>query len=120
MKLAIKGEQLAARYLRKKRFRILSQNFRTRYGEIDVIACRERLLVFCEVKTRTSSKFGKPVEAITPYKMERLKKLAEIYLARHLKDERITEIRFDVITITFENPKLSQVSINHLENAFDY
>jgi putative endonuclease len=120
MKLAIKGEQLAAHYLRKKHFRILSQNFRTRYGEIDIIARRERLLVFCEVKTRTSGKFGKAVEAITTYKREKLKKLAEIYLARHLKDSRITEIRFDVITVTFENSKPSQVSINHLENAFDY
>jgi putative endonuclease len=120
MKLGLKGEQLAVRYLRKKHFRILSQNFRTKYGEIDIIAQQGKLLVFCEVKTRLSNEFGEAVEAITSYKMKKLKKLAEIYLAQYLKDNEITEVRFDVITITFENRTLSQVSISHLENAFGY
>lgn len=108
------GEQLASRYLRRKGFKILEKNFSTRIGEIDIIAMRQNLLVFCEVKTRLNKEFGEPFEAVTLYKQNRLRRLAEYYLLKHQK--YFEEIRFDVISILLEEGDL--MKIEHIENAF--
>jgi putative endonuclease len=109
------GEKAAVDYLLRKSFRILAKNYRLRFGEIDIIAKKGKTLIFCEVKTRESSRFGEPFEAVTEAKRERLKKLAEGYLLAEKPD--FEEIRFDVISIFIDKEK--SIFVNHLEGAFD-
>jgi len=108
------GEQLASLYLQRKGFKILERNLSNRLGELDLVAQRQDLLVFCEVKTRTNREFGEPFEAVTPFKQKRLKRLAEGYLARH--DLFFESVRFDVISILLADREKTR--IEHIENAF--
>lgn len=78
--LGRRGEQLACRYLRQKGYQIVAQRFRTKFGEIDIIARKQNLLAFVEVKTRRGSRFGTPLMAITRDKQIKLLKAAQIYL----------------------------------------
>lgn len=85
-----RGEDLAAEYLKKKGFTILDRNFRIRGGEIDIVALdpstgsgKNSTLAFIEVKTRSSSEFGSPLEAITPWKLRALIKTAQFYKLQH-------------------------------------
>ena len=75
------GEALAVRYLREQGMEVLERNWRCRHGEVDVVARDGDCLVICEVKTRRSSGFGEPVEAVTFAKARRLRRLAAAYLA---------------------------------------
>ena len=77
------GEKLACEYLKNRGYKILDQNYRTRGGEIDIVAKDEETLVFVEVKTRTSRAFGFPEEAIDERKQRKLALTAEHYLAFH-------------------------------------
>jgi putative endonuclease len=74
------GETLAAAFLEKKGYTIVTRNFRLKSGEIDIIARRKQTVVFCEVKARNTREFGEPFEAVTSYKQKRLKRLALAYL----------------------------------------
>ncbi len=76
------GEQLAASYLLKHGYRILSRNFHTLLGEIDIIARSGDTLVFIEVKTRVSHAFGRPEESVTPIKLTRIRRAAAAYCAK--------------------------------------
>ncbi len=91
------GETIAAEYLAGNGYVILERNFRTQYGEIDLIALDKEILVFVEVKTRTSRKFGYPEEAISPKKKEHLLASAQSYLQTHQEMER--DWRIDVLAI---------------------
>lgn len=104
-------EKKAAEYLQKKGYRILQHNFRCRYGEIDLIAEIENVLVFCEVKYRNSKEEALPLEAVTLRKQQRISRAAFYYLSIHSLGER--DCRFDVIGIAGSR-------IHHIENAFDY
>jgi putative endonuclease len=108
------GEQQAARYLQKNGYKILSQNFYTRYGELDIICEKKQEIIFVEVKTRKSISCGTPEEAITYWKKEHIKKAALIYLKDNRKPFR--GLRFDVITV-FIN-EMGEENLNHIENAF--
>ena len=77
--LGRKGEKIAERYLLDLGFKIIDKNFQTKFGEIDIIAQDKGDLVFVEVKTRVSTKFGLPEEAVTPRKIKRIVKAAAIY-----------------------------------------
>lgn len=94
-----KGEELAVQYVERQGFKIIETNWRySRLGEIDIIAQDKDALVFIEVKTRTSKAFGHPVEAISEQKLNRMKKLAEIYV----NEKNITgynTFRVDLIAI---------------------
>ncbi len=92
------GENLAAAALKKQGYKILERNYRTPLGEIDLIARHQGFLVFLEVKTRKSVRFGQPQEAVSPAKQARLKRLADYYV----KVKRLGEVkvRFDVVAIT--------------------
>jgi putative endonuclease len=95
--LGDRGEDLAAAALKKQGYKILERNYRTPLGEIDLI-CRHRgVLVFVEVKTRTSNRFGPGQDAVHHAKQARLRKLADYYL----KHKRLGEVavRFDVVGI---------------------
>jgi len=111
------GEEIASRYLRDKGYEILERNWRGkknyRSPEIDIIARKNDTLVFVEVKTSSSSKFGAPQEWITPQKRRRIAAGANSYLAS--TNQAIVNCRFDAIAIDrlARPPK-----INHIENAF--
>lgn len=97
--LGRKGEQMAAQALRERGYRIVEQNFRCRYGEIDLIAEEQDDLVFVEVKTRRGTAFGRPEEAVTLAKRRKLAEVASYYLdARNAGDR---PWRIDVVAIDF-------------------
>ncbi len=77
------GEKIAADYLVKQGYIIRERNFRTREGEVDIVAEKDDFLVFVEVRTRTTSGFGTPEESVTPSKQERLIAVAQAYLQAH-------------------------------------
>lgn len=109
------GEQLAADFLTRQGFEIAGRNVRTSSGEIDLLARLGNLLVFVEVKTRTSTRFGFPEEAITPKKMAHMTACAEEYLQNHA--ECCQEWRLDVISILAENSR-NDPQIEWFENVF--
>ncbi|MGH9160106.1 MAG: YraN family protein [Vicinamibacteraceae bacterium] len=109
------GEALACRELQRHGYAILERRYRTRGGEIDIIAEHRHALVFVEVKTRRSTSFGQPAEAVTWLKRRRLRALARDYLChRRLGDRRC---RFDVVTVLW--PKDQRPTIEIIQNAFD-
>ena len=95
--LGVRGETMACDELESRGYSIVERRFRTRFGEIDVIANDGGTLVFVEVKTKTDSSFSDPVESVTKRKQQRLVSMAEQFLA----SSRITEMpcRFDVVTV---------------------
>jgi putative endonuclease len=94
------GENLACVELARRGYAILERRYRTRYGEIDIIARSGRTLVFVEVKARAGDKYGGGGAAVTPCKQQRIVRMATDFLARrHLLDE---PCRFDVVTVDFE------------------
>ena len=109
------GEQAAADFLRKKGYTILAQNYRTRQGEIDLIAACARYLVFVEVKTRKSGRFCAACEAVNQRKQERLILTAEQWLQTYPTS---LQPRMDVIEVYGDEGGPAR-QIYHLENAFD-
>lgn len=91
------GEDLAARWYMEHGYRIVDRNWRTRGGELDLVAQRDTMIVVCEVKTRASLAYGHPFEAITPAKLRRLRRLAAQWLHEH--DCRGLTLRLDVVGI---------------------
>lgn len=108
------GEQIARQFLARQGFTILETKYRyEKMGEIDIIARDGDVLVFCEVKMRTTDEFGDPEFAITPRKQAQVRKVAHAYLYEHDLDEQ--ECRFDVVAIKKIRGTLE---INHIPNAF--
>jgi putative endonuclease len=93
--LGRRGEELAAQYLQRAGFRILDRNWRCAEGEIDIVAAERRVLVVCEVKTRSGGQYGSPLDAITRAKRSRLRRLAIRWLVAH--GVLFDEVRIDVI-----------------------
>lgn len=111
------GESLAAKHLKARGYRILAQNYRARRGEIDLIARDGEFIVFVEVKTRRSLKFGLPQAAVTLQKQRQISKVALAYLqSRNLLD---APCRFDVIAIHL-SPQLELLKLEQIESAFDF
>ena len=111
--IAIRGEDLAAKFLREKGYKIIDRNFRKGYGEIDIIAIKNDILVFVEVKTKTSLSHGTPLEEIGYYKLRSLIKTAEFY--KLLNPKLPDQMRIDAISIMLDNSG-SLSSIEHIEN----
>ena len=109
------GEEQAARYLRRKGYRIVERNFRCRQGEIDLIARKGKYLVFVEVKLRKDERFGAAREFVTPAKQARILAAARLYLAEH---EEELQPRFDVVEIYAPNGEKGPIRIEQLEDAF--
>lgn len=110
------GEAEAAKYLRKKGYTIVAANYRTRFGEIDLIARKGGFLAFVEVKLRKDDSHGAAMEFVDARKQQRLRTTATLYLAQH---ETELQPRFDVIEVYAPQGLNGKVkSINHLENAF--
>ncbi len=110
---AVKGEDLACEFLKKKGYKILERNFRKGYGEIDIIAVKDKILVFIEVKTRTSYAYGSPLEAITYFKLKTIIKTAEFY--KMLNPNLPDQMRIDAISVMLDNNS-NLVNIEHIEN----
>jgi putative endonuclease len=115
------GERIAEEHLAHRGYSIVARNFRTRYGELDLIAADDRALVFCEVKTRVAGSRGGPdgpLDAIGPRKRERLRKMATQWLAdSSIARPRRDELRFDAIGVML-TPGGRLLALEHLENAF--
>ena len=110
------GEALAAEHLRRKGYRIEAMNYRTRLGEIDVIAADRRYLVFCEVKLRRSAEFAAAREFVDARKQQRLRNTALLYLSQQ---ETQLQPRFDVIEIYApDGTATRKPQITHMEDAF--
>jgi len=111
------GESLAAEFLLGQGYAIVEKNYRKRYGEVDIIARDGDTLVFVEVKTRQSTVFGTPFEAVDGRKQRQLSRVAQEYLqSRGLID---APARFDVVAIRLDRDS-RPTAIDHLKNAFDF
>lgn len=106
------GESIAAQLLLDKGFTIIARNYRTRFGELDIIAKKDEKIHFVEVKTRNSLRHGKPYEAITFYKTKHLMRASTLFLLQN--GYKGSKLSLDVISILLENgtPK----HIEHYEN----
>ena len=110
------GESVAAEYLRKKRYKILATGYRSRFGEIDIIAFNKTYLLFVEVKLRKSSSFAQAHEFVDHRKQDRLRTTAEIFLSQNPTN---LQPRFDVIEIYApDGTGTARPEINHIEDAF--
>ena len=111
------GEALAAAELRRKGWKILAAGYRSRFGEIDLIAATDKYLSFIEVKLRTEERFALGREAVDRRKQARLRATAELYLAEHPEEAR--QPRFDVAEIYApQGTATRRPRITWLENAF--
>ncbi|MBC7765848.1 MAG: YraN family protein [Hyphomonadaceae bacterium] len=110
------GEQAAVQYIKKKKYKIIEQNYRCRAGEIDIIAMHKGELVFIEVKSRRDDAFGTPAEAITRYKKLNLKQSAQTYLQSHFLD---VPARFDIVEVVgrIVDGKIITQSVHIIDNA---
>lgn len=113
------GEALARRHLQGHGYEILETNFRTRYGEIDIIARRGELVAFIEVKARRSRRCGEPFEAVGPRKQNQIRRLALMWVAARQSDSSLRQcsFRFDVIAIMLDGEG-GAAQLLHMEDAF--
>jgi len=112
------GEQLASEHLTRRGFTILERNFRTRWGELDIVAFDGSTLAFCEVKTRWLRRPGPPpLEAVGPRKRGRVRRMAASWLSERPTRPYARSVRFDAIGVTFD-ARGQLVSLEHLEGAF--
>ena len=108
-----KGEEYACQLLKKNGYKIIERNYRCKLGEIDIIALDNKTLVFVEVKTRWSRRFGLPAEAVTPRKLYKIKKVGEYYLLNHPDSshkQRIDVVAIEVRSGTVTNAKIIKVN----------
>ena len=108
------GERLAADHLERLGYEIVARNHRTRYGEIDLVACDARTLVVVEVKTRRG---GSPWDALGDAKRRQVRRMAAAYLCDVPDRPRREELRFDAIGVTFDAAG-RMTALDHLEDAF--
>ncbi len=108
------GENIAAKYLKNHGYKIVERNYYCKFGEIDVIALNEDMLVFIEIKTRSSRKTIPPEFTVTKPKQNKIKKTARHYIGKHSILNR--DCRFDIVAITLEN---GEPSVILYKNAFN-
>jgi putative endonuclease len=116
--LGRRGEDLAAAHLERLGFAIVARNHRTRFGELDLIACDGRTLVFAEVKTRRGAQAGRsPLESVRDGKQTQVRRMASAWLADTPDRPRTRELRFDAIGVNVAaDGKL--LALEHVEAAF--
>ena len=109
----LEGEEKAAKYLKKQGYNIITKNFQTRFGEIDIIAEDKEYIVFVEVKARSEKSIAEPREFVDLRKQRKIIKTAEIYLSENFTEK---QPRFDVVEVKKEKGK---TTVNHIINAFE-
>ena len=118
LRLGQSGEELAADHLARRGFQILDRNYRTRWGELDIVAFDGRALVFCEVKSRTAEpRYGAPFEALHPAKRAQVRRMARAWLAGRTDRPFAASIRFDAIGVVFDRSG-GLLALEHREAAF--
>jgi putative endonuclease len=108
------GEEAAAQLLRKNGYEILARNFRTRWGEIDIIAKLKDRVIFVEVKTKTGEQYGEPWEMINRKKYQQIKNMAQVYLTKSGPGE--TACRIDVVGVWLDLEHVV-TKIEHWDNV---
>jgi putative endonuclease len=115
-RLGMRGEKAAARFLKRRGYKIVARGVRSRLGELDLVAVQDRTVVFVEVKTRAGTDAGQPLDAVTPEKQRRLTQAALAFLKyRGLLEERS---RFDVVSVVWP-VDAREPAIEHIVNAFE-
>lgn len=109
------GESMAARYYRNHGYTLLDARYRTRFGEIDLVACKNKTVVFIEVKTRSGKRIAAPREAVTREKQRRLILAAQSFIQKNELSDN-TPMRFDVVEVIPDDTGCAQVTC--FENAF--
>ncbi|WP_430867108.1 YraN family protein [Demequina aurantiaca] len=107
------GEDLAARSLSEQGWEVLARNWRCAQGELDIVAVDGEYLVAVEVKTRRSAAFGSPQEAVTPRKLQRIRRLVSAWLAS--QDRSFPAVRVDVVAVTL--PHAGAACVEHLRGV---
>jgi putative endonuclease len=116
--LGRRGEDVAAQHLRRRGFRIVERNYRTRGGELDLIAFDGLTLVFCEVKTRRLTGVGsRPFDSLDERKRAQVRRMARQWLAQRMQRRYAPNVRFDAIGVTFGRDG-ALAALDHLEGAF--
>lgn len=110
------GEDKACEYLKKIGFKIIERNFRKGYGEIDIVALDKDVLVFIEVKTRTSNAFGSPLEGITYWKLKTLIKMAQFYKLTH--PNLPESLRIDAVSVILNGDSVQSVELTKNISGF--
>ena len=110
-----KGEKLAASFLRKKGYSIRDKGWRWRRYELDIIAEKQNMVIFVEVKTRKSEKYGAPETAVNSKKKKHIAQAARWYIKQKSLSRKL--IRFDIISVIIDDD--GQTEVRHLENAFE-
>ncbi len=134
------GEIIAWQYLDGHRYKLVEKNFGCKYGEVDIIVRKGNIMIFVEVKTRTTDLYGEPLESIGPQKTSRIRKISGLYLSRSIGAANC-DIRFDIISIFMKKKALEilhkgfnasnlgdigladfrdagMIKIEHIKNAF--
>jgi putative endonuclease len=116
--LGIAGEQLAAEHLERLGYRVVERNYRTRWGELDIVAFDGRTLIFCEVKSRrVGGRAGAPLEAVSAVKQAQVRKIAGRWLVERRERPYAEVLRFDAIGVSFDAAD-RLISLEHVEGAF--
>jgi putative endonuclease len=117
-RLGALGERLAAEHLERLGYQIVERNYRTRWGELDIVAFDGRTLAFCEVKSRrVGGRAGPPLEAVGPGKQARVRRMAARWLVDRRDRPHADVLRFDAIGVSFDAAG-RLVGLEHLEGAF--
>jgi putative endonuclease len=111
------GERLALEHLERLGLRLVARNYRTRFGEIDLIMCDEATIVFVEVKARRAGAVAAALESVPPRKQRQVRSMAAAWLVESTDRPRARELRFDVVGVTVDRHG-SLVRLDHLEGAF--
>jgi putative endonuclease len=111
------GERLAREHLERLGYNVVASNYRTRFGELDLVVCDDTSLVFVEVKTRRAGALESSVQAVSADKQRRVRRMAAAWLVEAADRPRARDLRFDVVAVTVDrNSRL--VALDHLEAAF--
>lgn len=115
-KTGSQGENIAVSFLEKQGYTVLARNYRQRFGEIDIVAEDQGVLVFIEVKTRKNERYGNPFEAVDTRKQRKLSRMAQDYISRNKLEDRAA--RFDVVAVRLNQDSHPEVEL--IRDAFDF
>jgi putative endonuclease len=114
--LGRRGEALAAEHFERLGYRVIARNFRTRFGELDLVATDDYVLVFCEVKTRRAGS-GAPWDNLGEAKRRQVRSMGRVWLSEARERPRTSELRFDAVGVVLDREG-ALVRLEHLEAAF--
>jgi putative endonuclease len=111
------GERLALEHLERLGYRLVTRNHRTRFGELDLVVCDDRAIVFVEVKARRVGAVAAAVESVPPRKQRQVRRMAAAWLVDATDRPRARDLRFDVVAVTVDRHG-ALARLDHLEDAF--